>query len=44
MRRADHDSLIGGDLTAVAKKIERHERETGYRVAVADLTGDQNKA
>jgi limonene 1,2-monooxygenase len=33
--RADHDSLIGGAMNAVMKEINRHEQETGYRVAIA---------
>jgi limonene 1,2-monooxygenase len=33
--RRDHDRLIGGAMNAVVKEIERYEKETGYRVAVA---------
>lgn len=33
--RKDHDSLIGGAMNAVVKEIEKYEKETGYRVAVA---------
>ncbi|MGE0684308.1 MAG: LLM class flavin-dependent oxidoreductase [Candidatus Binatia bacterium] len=33
--RKDHDSLIGGAMNAVVKEINRYEKETGYRVAVA---------
>ena len=34
--RKDYDSLIGGAMNAVAKEIDRYERETGYRMSVAD--------
>jgi len=34
--RQDHDSLIGGAMNAVAKEIDRYEKETGYRVAIAN--------
>jgi limonene 1,2-monooxygenase len=33
--RKDHDTLIGGAMNAVLKEINRYEKETGYRVAVA---------
>ncbi|MGE0821854.1 MAG: LLM class flavin-dependent oxidoreductase [Candidatus Binatia bacterium] len=33
--RRDHDSLIGGAMGAVLKEIDRYEKETGYRIAVA---------
>lgn len=33
--RKDHDSLIGSAMGAVLKEIERYEKETGYRIAVA---------
>ena len=33
--RTDHDRLIGGAMNAVAKEIDRYEKETGYRIAVA---------
>jgi limonene 1,2-monooxygenase len=33
--RKDHDSLIGGAMNAVVKEIDRYEKETGYRIAVA---------
>jgi limonene 1,2-monooxygenase len=33
--RTDHDRLIGGAMNAVVKEIEKYEKETGYRVAVA---------
>ena len=42
--RTDHDSLIGGAIKAVAKEIDRYEKETGYRVAVADMAPDANKS
>jgi len=34
--RTDHDRLIGGAMNAVVKEIDRYEKETGYRIAVAD--------
>ena len=34
--RKDHDSLIGGAMNAVVKEIDRYEKETGYRIAVAN--------
>jgi limonene 1,2-monooxygenase len=33
--RQDHDRLIGGAMSAVLKEIDKYEKETGYRVAVA---------
>jgi limonene 1,2-monooxygenase len=33
--RTDHDRLIGGAMNAVIKEIDRYEKETGYRIAVA---------
>jgi limonene 1,2-monooxygenase len=33
--RTDHDSLIGGAMNAVLSEINRYEKETGYRIAVA---------
>jgi limonene 1,2-monooxygenase len=33
--RSDHDRLIGGAMNAVVKEIDRYEKETGYRIAVA---------
>jgi limonene 1,2-monooxygenase len=33
--RRDHDSLIGSAMSAVVKEIDRYEKETGYRIAVA---------
>jgi limonene 1,2-monooxygenase len=33
--RQDHDRLIGGAMNAVLKEIEKHEKETGYRVSIA---------
>jgi limonene 1,2-monooxygenase len=33
--RTDHDQLIGGAMNAVVKEIDRYEKETGYRIAVA---------
>ena len=33
--RKDHDRLIGGAMNAVLKEIDRYEKETGYRIAVA---------
>lgn len=39
--RKDHDSLIGGAMNAVVKEIEKYEKETGYRVAVAGPPQDQ---
>ncbi len=33
--RTDHDRLIGGAMNAVLKEIDRYEKETGYRIAVA---------
>ena len=34
--RTDHDTLISGAMNAVAKEIERYEKDTGYRLAIAD--------
>lgn len=39
--RKDHDRLIGGAMNAVVKEIERYEKETGYRVAVAGPPQDR---
>ena len=33
--RSDHDSLIGGAMSAVAQEIDQYEKKTGYRVSVA---------
>lgn len=33
--RKDHDRLIGGAMNAVLKEIDKYEKETGYRIAVA---------
>jgi len=33
--RTDHDRLISGAMNAVVKEIDRYEKETGYRIAVA---------
>jgi limonene 1,2-monooxygenase len=41
--RRDHDSLIGGAMNAVVKEIERYEKETGYRAAVASLAQGQGQ-
>ena len=41
--RKDHDSLIGGAMNAVAKEIERYEKETGYRAAIANLAQGQGQ-
>lgn len=38
--RSDHDQLMGSAMAAVAKEIDRHERETGYRAAIAKLAED----
>lgn len=35
--REDHDKLIGSAMTAVMKEVEKHEEETGHRVAIARL-------
>ena len=42
--RKDHDSLIGGAMNAVVKEIDRYEKETGYRIAVAGLGQGQNNS
>ena len=42
--RTDHDSLIGGAMNAVAKEIERYEKDTGYRLAIADIVQGQPNA
>ena len=42
--RTDHDSLIGGAMNAVAKEIERYEKDTGYRLAIADVAQGQPNA
>ncbi len=42
--RTDHDSLIGGAMNAVAKEIERYEKDTGYRLAIADIVQGQSNA
>lgn len=39
--RKDHDRLIGGAMNAVLKEIERYEKETGYRIAVAGPPQDR---
>lgn len=39
--RTDHDTLIGGAMDAVAKEIERYEKDTGYRPAIADIAQGQ---
>lgn len=39
--RQDHDSLIGGAMNAVVKEIDRYEKDTGYRIAVANLAQGQ---
>jgi limonene 1,2-monooxygenase len=39
--RKDHDTLIGGAMNAVIKEIDRYEKETGYRIAVAGPPQDQ---
>jgi len=41
--RKDHDSLIGGAMNAVVKEIDRYEKETGYRIAVASLARGQGQ-
>ena len=41
--RQDHDSLIGGAMNAVVKEIDRYEKETGYRIAVASLAQGQGQ-
>ena len=41
--RQDNDSLIGGAMNAVVKEIERYEKETGYRAAVANLAQNQGQ-
>ena len=40
--REDHDTLIGGAMNAVAKEIDRYEKETGYRLAIADAAQGQS--
>ncbi len=35
--RTDHDQLMGSAMAAVAKEIDKHERETGHRAAIASL-------
>ncbi len=42
--RTDHDTLIGGAMNAVAKEIERYEKDTGYRLAIADAAQGQPNA
>ncbi len=42
--RTDHDMLIGGAMNAVAKEIERYEKDTGYRPAIADIAQGQPSA
>ena len=42
--RTDHDTLIGGAMNAVAKEIERYEKDTGYRLAIADVAQGQPNA
>ena len=39
--RAGHDQLMGSAMAAVAKEIERHERETGYRAAIAKIAEEK---
>jgi limonene 1,2-monooxygenase len=39
--RKDHDTLIGGAMNAVIREIDRYEKETGYRIAVAGPPHDQ---
>jgi limonene 1,2-monooxygenase len=41
--RKDHDSLIGGAMNAVIKEIDRYEKDTGYRIAVASLAPGQGQ-
>jgi limonene 1,2-monooxygenase len=41
--RQDHDSLIGGAMNAVVKEIDRYEKETGYRIAVASMAQGQGQ-
>jgi limonene 1,2-monooxygenase len=41
--RQDHDRLIGGAMNAVVKEIDRYEKETGYRIAVASLAQGQGQ-
>jgi limonene 1,2-monooxygenase len=41
--RRDHDSLIGGAMNAVVKEIDRYEKDTGYRIAVASLAQGQGQ-
>jgi hypothetical protein len=41
--RKDHESLIGGAMNAVVKEIDRYEKETGYRIAVANLAQGQGQ-
>ena len=41
--RKDHDSLIGGAMNAVVKEIDRYEKDTGYRIAVASLAQGQGQ-
>jgi len=39
--RTDHDQLMGSAMAAVAKEIDRHERETGYRAAIAKIADEK---
>jgi len=41
--RQDHDRLIGGAMNAVVKEIDRYEKETGYRIAVASMAQGQGQ-
>ena len=42
--RDDHDTLIGGAMNAVIQEIDRYEKDTGYRIAIADAAQGQSNA
>jgi limonene 1,2-monooxygenase len=42
--RDDHDTLIGGAMNAVIQEIDRYEKDTGYRIAIADAARGQSNA
>ena len=42
--RDDHDTLIGGAMNAVIQEIDRYEKDTGYRLAIADAAQGQGNA
>ena len=42
--RDDHDTLIGGAMNAVIQEIDRYEKDTGYRIAIADAAQGRSNA